>query len=82
MLKFDSSFQMIEETTLEQQHSCEVKTHWSDDAHKCDGEGDVEEKCARVEICCLMALNFGAVNAEVFFPFQSPKIGTDGKRTV
>ena len=49
MLNFDNSFQMIEEETLEQKHSCEVKTDWSDDAHKCDREGDSEVKGALVD---------------------------------
>ena len=77
MLKFDSSVQMIEEETLEQKHSCEVKTDWSDDAHKCDREGDSEVKGALVEIHGLEALNFGAIFAKVFFPFRMPSSGTD-----
>ena len=79
MLKLCSSCQMIEEETLEQKHSREVKTEWSDDAHECDREGDVEVKCAGVEIRGRMALNFRAVNAKVAFPFRSPPIGTGSK---
>ena len=54
-----------------------MKTHWSDDAHKCDGEWDVEVESARVEIRGWMALNFGAIFAKVFFPFRTPTSGTD-----
>ena len=80
---------MIEEETLEQKHSCEVKTDWSDDAHKCDREGDSEVKGAPVETRAweallvvfltkgFTALNFGAIIAKVFFPFRSPTGGTD-----
>ena len=77
MMKFYSSVQMIEEETLEQKHSCEVKTDWSDDAHKCDRKGDSEVKDALVEIHGLEALNFGAIFAKVFFPFRTPTSGTD-----
>ena len=82
MMKFYSSVQMIEEETLEQKHSCEVKTDWSDDAHKCDREGDSEVKDALVEIRVVdirgrEALNFGAIFAKVFFPFRTPTSGTN-----
>ena len=71
---------MIEEETLEQKHSCEVKTDWSDDAHKCDREGDSEVKDAlviQIHGMASKALNFGAIFAKVFFPFRTPTSGTD-----